>query len=355
MNGDGTADLIVPVSNINSLESLAIFSGTTGTIVRSTPLATIVATGDETTTGALVDVNGDGVPDLVSPVHDVGDVAIDLTADPMLSLWTIPYDPSTKRLNGTIAAAPVDGAGPSLMRSNGNTGAGQYARYARTGTVVVSRDEGTLEAQGGDTNAATLVRRSAGAAVYDMVSAGMAGDALSRIRRISGDTLETTWTEYAGDGVVSSTPPAHGDQLHDPVAVDLDGDGEDEVIFGGGDGRLYAVHALDGSLAFALDLGSAVDHVIVADVDLDPQLEIVAALGDGRLVAIDGMGQYHATRDSSTSDGGVACDGGLDYVATHGACACGAAAADDRSGTAGAALLAALVTVGRSRRRKRAS
>jgi hypothetical protein len=352
MNGDGTADLVVPVLNINSLESIAIFSGSTGTVLRSTPLATIVPKADTTTTGALADVNGDGVKDLIAPLHDVGDIAVDLSVDPMALIWSVPFDQNAQRINGTIAAAAVDPAGPSLLRFNGNNGLGQYARYSRAGAVVVSRDEGTLPAQGADTNAAALVVRSPGTSVYDLVSAGMAGDALSRLRRIAGDTLDTVWTEYLANGAVTSTPPAQAYQLHDPVAVDVDGDGADEVVLGSGDGRLYAVRASDGSLVFALDLGAPVDHVIAADVDLDPEVEIVAFLGDGRLVAIDGSGQYRARRD--TADGGIelGCgDAGDDYVPVHGACACDAAGAGDRPAAA-TGLAAVLAIAGVARRRR---
>ncbi|HEY8088310.1 MAG TPA: hypothetical protein VIF09_10710, partial [Polyangiaceae bacterium] len=46
LTGDGVPDLLVPVDNINSLESFAIFDGRNGTIVRSTPLGSIGLGGD---------------------------------------------------------------------------------------------------------------------------------------------------------------------------------------------------------------------------------------------------------------------------------------------------------------------
>jgi hypothetical protein len=85
------------------------------------------------------------------------------------------------------------------------------------------------------------------------------------------------------------------------VAVDVDGDGADEVVVGSDDGFLYALHASDGSIAFTLDLGAPVTRLIAADIDRDVAVELVASLADGRLVAIDEPGHYDAIRDSPAS------------------------------------------------------
>src|SRR5262249_42168491 len=135
LTGDGKPDVVTPIFNINSLESFAVFDGTTGAIVRSTPLQTIASGGDQTTTGSLVAVSGDGVADLVTPLHSIGQVAIDLTASPMRTLWTIPLDSQALTANGTIAAAHVDPSGLSLLRFNGDIAYGPYARYTLSGDV----------------------------------------------------------------------------------------------------------------------------------------------------------------------------------------------------------------------------
>jgi MYXO-CTERM domain-containing protein len=301
LTGDGVPDLIVPLFNINSLESFAVFDGATGAIVRSTPLQTIYPGGDQTMVGSLVDVNGDGVPDLVIPLHDVGSVAIDLSKDPMTSLWTIGSPPA---ISGTIAASQVDLQGTSLLRFNGNVGVGPYAHYSLSGAVLAYQDQGLQFLDGTDRNGVAFVQRTPGASIFDMVSAGTSGVGLSRVRRIAGDTIATVWTVYAAGGAVTSTQPAQAFALHDPIALDVDGDGTDEVVFGSDDGWLYALHASDGSLAFSLNLGAPVLHVIAADIDLDPAVELEASLGDGRLVAIDGAGNYTAVRDPPSDAGG---------------------------------------------------
>jgi hypothetical protein len=295
VNSAGETDLVVPTININNLESLAIFQSTTGMLKSSTPLKTIDPAADDTTTGSLVDVNGDGIADLVTPAPFGGQNAIDLTTDPMHAIWTIPGT-SLPGLSGTIAAVDVDGQGASLLRFDGNLGSGSYGRFSLNGTLIASQDEGLPNAGGVDTNALAFVERTKGAKVFDMVSAGTSGPGLSRVRRIAGDTLSTVWTEYVANGAVSSMPPAQAFALHDPISVDVDGDGTDEVVFGSDDGRLYALHAADGSLLFSIDLSAPVVHVIAADIDLDPAVELVVSLADGSLVALDEGGKYLAPR-----------------------------------------------------------
>jgi outer membrane protein assembly factor BamB len=101
------------------------------------------------------------------------------------------------------------------------------------------------------------------------------------------------WTTYLAQGAATSTPPAQTMALHSPIAMDVDGDGMDELLVGGDDGRLYALRSADGSILWSVDLGSPVWRVVGADIDLDPALEILAGLGDGTLVALDATGHYN--------------------------------------------------------------
>jgi hypothetical protein len=293
----GETDLVVPTVNINHLESLAVFDTATGMLQSSTPLKTIEPAADDTTTGSLVDINGDGIEELVTPAPFGGQIAIDLTTDPMHASWSIPGT-SFPGISGTIAAVTVDSQGTSLLRFDGNLGSGSFGRFTLSGALVASQDEGLPKVDGVDTNALAFVQRTKGANVYDMVSAGTSGPGLSRVRRIVGDTLGTVWTEYVANGLVSATQPSPSFVLHDPIAVDVDGDGMDEVVLGSDDGRIYALHASDGTLLFTVDLGAPVVHIIAADIDDDPAVELVVSLADGSLVALDEPGKYNAAHDT---------------------------------------------------------
>jgi hypothetical protein len=80
--------------------------------------------------------------------------------------------------------------------------------------------------------------------------------------------------------------------LFSPVLADLDGDGYNETIAGGLDGRLYVV-ANNGyqPFGFPLDLGSAFHcELAAADFDADGTYEIIAGTSAGKLYIIDGLG-----------------------------------------------------------------
>jgi MYXO-CTERM domain-containing protein len=319
LTGDGKGDLVLCLNDISSLESIAVFDGVTGNLLRSTAITSVISGSDAMLTGSLVDVNGDNHLDLVVPEHVHGVVAVDLTQQPFAELWLAPIQGTQPpALNGTIGAASLGNAnGTDLLRSNGNNGFGPYLRISTGGSVLALGNQGLPQNQPDDKNAAVIVSRGGGA--FDVISAGTSNVGLSRIRRVAGDTLAAVWTQYAAQGTVSASPPAVGYAFHDPVALDVDGNGTDDAVFGADDGYLYAVNSSDGSLLFTVNLGAPVVHLIAANVDLDPELELVASIADGRLVAIDdnytanvdqpdaGM---DATADASLADSGPQPEGG---------------------------------------------
>lgn len=310
LTGDGNDDLLFCVVDPNSVESIAAYDGTSGGLITSLPISSVLANSDALFTGSLVDVNGDGHLDLVTPEHSEYDIlAINLFARPFAEIWLA--TPSPIAVNGTVGVASVgDGGGLSLLRSNGNNGFGPYERLTLDGGFVATGDQGLPATHGYDQNAAVMVG-TATLGAFDLVSAGTADVGLSRIRRISGDTLATVWTQYAAEGSVSSAVPSKTYALHDPVVLDVDGNGVDDVVFGSDDGYLYAVSSVDGSLVFDVNLNAPVLHVIAANVDLDPELELVVSLSDGRVMALDDT--YVASRDMP--DAGV--DGSADASGTE--------------------------------------
>jgi uncharacterized protein (TIGR03382 family) len=314
LTGDGNDDLVLCLLDIHTRESLAIFDGVSGTLVRSTALTSVQAESDIASTGALADINGDGTLDLAVPVHSLGSVvAVDLTQQPFALLWTAQQPANDPVWNGTVTYAPVGAPQtPALLRSNGNNAMGPYERVSLAGSIVAASDQGLPPDQGYDRNTAVLVATPSGS--FDLVSAGSADVGLSRLRRIAGDTMATMWTVYAANGAIGPSAPAATYALHDPIVLDVDGNGVDDIVFGSDDGYLYAASSADGSLVFGLNLGSPVAHVIAANVDRDPALEIVAALANGSIVAIDD--HYDALQEAP--DAGAPDAGAPDAGATDG-------------------------------------
>jgi outer membrane protein assembly factor BamB len=76
------------------------------------------------------------------------------------------------------------------------------------------------------------------------------------------------------------------------TAIDLDGDGRMEVLFGCEDGKLYALGERDGKprLLWSVALGRRVGEPILADLDGDGRPQILVAAEDGRLYCLQGNG-----------------------------------------------------------------
>jgi outer membrane protein assembly factor BamB len=259
---------------------------------------------------AVADVNGDSVPDIVAAVSDHYFAALDVskagTGDPNTGLVSI-FQTLTSAANGQAMVGQLD-SDPALdlVRINSQNAMGPYLRFNLAGVQEASFTPPSPEVGSSDTNRAALVRRSGSATTFDLVWAGMAGTALGKVGRVDGTSFTEIWSVYLAAGAVSSgsSQPANAAALHDPVVADIDGDGADEIVVGSEDGFVYALRASDGSLAFSLDVGAPIAHLLIADIDKDPELEIVASTGDGSIVAIDGVGKY-TFDDVSPSDGGV--------------------------------------------------
>ncbi len=89
------------------------------------------------------------------------------------------------------------------------------------------------------------------------------------------------------NGELGASDPGDGNTLSNLTVCDIDGNGEEDVIFGTDDGFLMAMQLSDQTLLWALPFSVTVSEPVVADVDQDGELEILVATDDGQLHLID--------------------------------------------------------------------
>src|SRR5262249_42135634 len=158
--------------------------------------------------------------------------------------------------NGQAMAGQLD-ADPELdlVRTASQNAFGSYERRSLAGVVEASYAPPTPSVAGTDANTAALMNRTGAPGLNDLVWSGMAGAALGAVARVDGQSMGEVWFDYLAGGMVypKANPPATRAALYSPVAVDLDGDGNDEILVGADDGYLYALHGADGSPFFALN------------------------------------------------------------------------------------------------------
>ncbi len=84
---------------------------------------------------------------------------------------------------------------------------------------------------------------------------------------------------------VGGMPGHNQNSDQDFASADLDGDGQIEILLGGGDGKLYALKDVRGSCSvlWSLDLASRVGSPILSDLNGDGTPEILVPTEDGRL------------------------------------------------------------------------
>lgn len=296
LDGDGTRDFFLTELAPDSSQELVVRRGSDGGTMVARPTGDVFPPEGVYLQGhASADIDGDGVLDVVSSLHGSWFVGIDLslagTGDPALGLAQIfrtSNGPNGQAMVGHLDADPE----LDLVRVASQNAFGPYEKRSLDGAIEASYQPPTLGIAASDANTAALLVRDADD--RDLVWSGMAGDALGAVARLDGFALGEVWFDYLAAGVVypKAQVPANRAALFSPIAADVDGDGDDEVLVGSDDGFLYALAGSDGSLLWSVDLGAPVVHVIAADVDKDDALELLAVLADGTLVALDAPGGY---------------------------------------------------------------
>lgn len=96
-------------------------------------------------------------------------------------------------------------------------------------------------------------------------------------------------TFYKGQSMPEEAAPKN--TVHGQFLIgmqDLTGKGEPAVVVTTTDGWLYAARVADGALFWAMDFGGTLGSPIAADIDGDGEVELVLSVPSGELIALDG-------------------------------------------------------------------
>lgn len=163
---------------------------------------------------------------------------------------------------------------------------GPTVAATRSGTVV------GLDLESGERAWSVNVAEgvAVGAGTADQAYAATPDGHVRAFDRVNGDVV---WTEDVGGGHGDGHDHEHedqtagGDAAPAPVAADVTGDGDTEVVATTGDGTVAVFDAESGDLLARQSLeGSVLVRPATADVTGDGASEVLVLLGDGRVVAL---------------------------------------------------------------------
>lgn len=236
LDGDGTLELIVPVSNTSLVHAFDAATGELKWTYEAGPGECI------DTPPAIADTNGDGTPDIVV---------------------------------GTFKGR--------LHVIDGVTGKGLHMLKVATGAVQSGATVMDLDGDG----------------VMDYVAANFKGDhCVHAVSGAIGEGIEVTKRED-GTRIIDQPHELWrvqtGNHMYHGCSVaDLDSDGKPELIIASYDGLVYAIRAHDGSLLWKADPNERyiMSPTSVVDVDGDGSLEVIVASDRVTVINADGTIRY---------------------------------------------------------------
>jgi subtilisin family serine protease len=213
------------------------------------------------TRGDCIDVGAISSSDLKASFSNYGPwVDVSAAGVGVTSTWSTMYSPGYLTSSGTSVASPFVAGAVGLYQG--------YRRGLGLSLATPSRIMLRVHDTGDDLDAA------------NPAYAGMLGTRLNVYKLLTAPP--TSWLDDGTAGFTTS-----------PAIVDLDGDGDEEVVIGDTHGQLIAVTGVDGDTlpGFPVSLESPIhSSPAIWDVDLDGAPEIMVGTAGGLLYAIEADG-----------------------------------------------------------------
>ncbi len=127
----------------------------------------------------------------------------------------------------------------------------------------------------------------------DVVYASASGSV--EIREGDSGELAPGYPQYLSEGQMLQAEDLYAAAVLAVAVFDVDDDGYEELLLGGGDGFLYAMNVDEGegvvpSLEWTFSLGTPIEAIRIADVDGDGLDEVIIAGPDSTVRALDNLG-----------------------------------------------------------------
>jgi len=280
VNGDGMPDLVT--TNSSSHNVSVLLGRGDGTFETHTTFAV----GSDPSSVAVADINGDGIPDLVTANASSHNVSV------LLGRGDGTFEAQTTFAVGSyprsVAVADVNGDGtPDLVTANG---------VSHNVSVLLGRGDGTFEAQ---------TTFAVGSGPYSVAVADVNGDGIPDLITANYSSRNVSVLLGRGDGTFEAQITfAVGSGPHSVAVADVNGDGSPDLLTAN-----YASHSVsvllgrgDGTFdtETAFGVGSRPYSVAVADVDGDGMPDLVTANSSYNNVSVllgrgDGTFETHTT------------------------------------------------------------
>ncbi|MDO7849286.1 FG-GAP-like repeat-containing protein [Hymenobacter sp. M29] len=319
VNGDGRPDLISANAG-NSTVSVRLASGAAGGFATT---KTDFAAGSGARLIAVVDVNADGRPDLITSDFDDSAVSVRLASGAAGSFSTTRTSYASGSGTYGLSVVDVNGDGrPDLITSNFGSGT---ASVRLASGAAGSFDATKTDYVSGNSPRSVLAADVNGDGRPDLITTNE-GDGTVSVRLASG---------AAGSFSATKTDYASGSSPRSAVVADVNADGRPDLVTVNNGSNTVSVRLASGA-AGSFDAtktdyatGAAPSGVSVVDANVDGRPDLVSANDGGSTASVrlasGAAGSFSATKADFATDGGptfvtlvdVSADGLLDLITSN--------------------------------------